>query len=278
MPTGLVIPSVTSYPSVLTITNLARSMVRDDMAGATNTVGEGQILVNNIGISVTMANLFNSAVRATARKLRLASAPMLIADNYIIENIPPLWGPQGFQVADPGVQVSVGFNGYFDGSQWHAAFRLPHGVYQVIRCWERQNESNDTFADMGEPSNGLAGVFQTNGWGRWEWRQDMVVLPGSLDYRDLRLRYWMILDAYMVANADPKTTYLPILDCEEAVATEIARLYSIRQGGTMTPVAKETADNEIGLLTNETIHQQQGQNYETKAYGSECPRVLNWGQ
>ena len=278
MAVGVVIPSVTSFPSVLTITNLARSMVRDDMAGATNTPGEGQILVNNITTSVTMANLFNSAVRSISRKLRLVSAPMLIADNYIILNIPPLWGPTGFQVADPSVQVRVTFNGYFDGTQWHASYALPHGVYQVIRCWERENSSNDTFADMGEPSNGLAGVYQTNGWGRWEWRQDSVVLPGSLDYRDLRLRYWMILDAYMVANANPATTYLPIMDCEEAMATEIARLYSIRQGGMMTPIAKETADNEVALLTDETVHQKQGQNYETKAYGSECPPVLNFGQ
>ena len=61
MPTVLV--DVTNFPTIQTITNLVRSDVRDDMAGATNTLGEGQILVDSLGISVTMANFFNSAVR-----------------------------------------------------------------------------------------------------------------------------------------------------------------------------------------------------------------------
>ena len=55
MPT--VIVDVSNFPTIATITNLVRSDVRDDMAGATNTLGEGQILVDNLGISVTMANL-----------------------------------------------------------------------------------------------------------------------------------------------------------------------------------------------------------------------------
>ena len=59
MPTVLV--DLTGYPTIQTITNLVRSDVRDDMAGATGTLGEGQILVDNTSISVTMANLFNSA-------------------------------------------------------------------------------------------------------------------------------------------------------------------------------------------------------------------------
>ena len=60
MPT--VVVDVTSFPTVQTITNLVRSDIRDDMAGSTDTVGEGQILVDNLATSVTMANFFNSAV------------------------------------------------------------------------------------------------------------------------------------------------------------------------------------------------------------------------
>src|SRR5271168_2676338 len=127
MPTPLL--NVTSFPTLQTITNLVRSDVRDDMAGATGTVGEGQILIDNITVSVTMANFFNSAVRELSRQLRLQNAPMLVIDNYIIENIPPLNGPQGLAVADPAVQVAIGTNGYFDGSEWHASYCLPQGVF-----------------------------------------------------------------------------------------------------------------------------------------------------
>jgi hypothetical protein len=276
MPTVTV--DVTNFPTIQTITNLVRSDVRDDMAGATNTLGEGQILVDNLGISVTMANFFNSAVRELSRQLRIQSAPMLIGDNFIIENIPPMNGPMGLAVADPSVQVAIGANGYFDGTDWHSALALPAGVYQVIRCWERRTASNDTFADMGEPSDGMAGLYQGQGWGRWEWRQNMVWTPGSLDNRDLRIRWLMILNAQFVQNSNPATTYLPIMDCEEAVARKISRMYARRQGGGMYPIALQEEVAATRMFLNEEVHRQQGTNYTTLAYGSESPPVLSYGQ
>lgn len=534
MPT--VLPSISDYPTIQTITDLVRSDIRDDMAGATNTLGEGQILVNDLSISVTMANLFNSAVRELCRELRLQQAPMLITDNYIIRGIPPMNGPMGFQVADPAVQVAIGQNGYFDGTEWHASLCLPQGVFQVVRCWERPgsgsglssmvctttpapgrggqgypaaqefglplpfadpyagsgpspiriiapiaagqqftnwavsstpgnpafltfydgnftvlqsidigaadgstvitvpdgtvwfilgsitgttadptgyscafslaggdcayewNYNSDDqsfgssfasttlnfyplgqiepgwtvftetitepvdgiflifydasfnviqtfsmagdppppppisvpggptysapagavfwsaqlisstageydvnytltemvttcvstgagpgsstfeFSDMGEPSNGMAGVNQTQGWGRWEWRNQMVWTPGSLDYRDLRIRYLMLLQKQFVANANPATTYVPIIDCEEAIARKIDRLYSARQGGAIYDIRKAESDAATNAFLNEQVKRKQGTNYQTLIYGDEGPPVLNWGQ
>ncbi len=276
MPSVLI--GVTNYPTIQTITNLVRSDVRDDMAGSTNTLGEGQILVDNTGISVTMANLFNSAARELSRELRLQQATMLIRDNYIIYNIPPLNGPQGLAVADPAVQVAIGVNGYYDGTEWHSSYCFPTGVFQVIRCWERQNSSNDTFADMGEPSDGLAGVYQSEGWGRWEWRNDMVWTPGSLDNRDLRIRYLASLETLFLPNVDVTTTYVPIIGCEEAIARKIDRLYSVRQGAAIYDIRKAEEEKATKMFLNEQIKRQQGTNYQTLAYGSENPPVLSYGQ
>ena len=273
-----VVVDVSSYPTIQTIANLVRSDVRDDMAGATGTVGEGQILVNDMTVSVTLANFFNSAVREVSRKLRIVGSPTLIADNYIISGIPPMNGPLGLGVADPSVQVYIAFNGYYDGTLWHPSLGLPQGVYQVLRCWERETASGDIFQDLGEPSNGLEGVYQTEGWGRWEWRQDMICLPGSLDTRDLRIRYQMILNSYFVQHADPTTTYLPIMNCEEAVARVIDRLYAVRQGGGMYEIRDKEATAAINDLLNEQVQGKQGQNYATNAYGNEAPPVINFGQ
>ena len=267
MPSVLI--GVTNYPTIQTICNLVRSDVRDDMAGATNTLGEGQILVDNTGISVTMANLFNSVTRELCRELRLQNATMLIRDNYVIYNIPPLNGPQGLAVADPAVQVGIGVNGYYDGTEWHPSYCFPTGVFQVIRCWERRNASNDTFADMGEPSNGLAGVYQGQGWGRWEWRNDMVWTPGSLDNRDLRIRYLCSLNTLFLPNVDVTTTYVPIIGCEEAIARKIERLYSVRQGGAIYEMRMAEEQKATKMFLNEQIKRQQGTNYQTLAYGNE---------
>jgi hypothetical protein len=276
----IVLLDVTNFPTIQTITNLVRSDVRDDMAGATDTIGEGQILVDNLSTSVTLANFFNSAVRELCHDMRLQSAPALIGDNYIIRNIPPMNGPQGLAVADPSVQVAIypAPQGYFDGTQWHGSYCLPEGVYEVIRCWERETSSNDTFADMGEPADGMAGVYQAQGFGSWEWRQGGIWLPGSLDNRDLRIRWLMALNAQMVANADPATTYLPIMGCEEAVARKIGRLYARRQGGGMYEMASAESKMATDMFLNEIIHRKQGTEYVTLGYGAEDPPVINFGQ
>lgn len=271
------IVGVNQYPSIQTITNLVRSDVRDDMPGLTNTVGEGQILIDNMAVTITMANFFCSAARELARQLRLVNASMLIGDNYVLTGIPPINGPMGLAVADPAVQVNVGLTGYYDGSQMHANWKLPAGCFQVVRVWERETASQDNFQDLGEPSDGLAGVYQTSGFGRWEWRQDAVYLPGSLDTRDLRFRWLMILQPQFVVGVNPATTYLPIMDCEEAIARKIARMYAIRQGGMMYQMAKMEETAATNAFLNQQVHRQQGTNYETLAYGDEGPPILNQG-
>ncbi len=55
------------------------------MPGATGTVGEGQIIVDNQNISVKLINAMNEAIRQTFRKLRTVGDPTLIADNYIVK-------------------------------------------------------------------------------------------------------------------------------------------------------------------------------------------------
>ena len=68
------------------------------------------------------------------------------------------------------------------------------------------------------------------------------------------------------------------MGCEEAVARVINRLYAARQGGAVWEMRKAEADSAIWDLLNEEVQGKQGDNYETLAYGSEAPPVLNGGQ
>jgi hypothetical protein len=106
----------------------------------------------------------------------------------------------------------------------------------------------------------------------------MVWMPGSLDTRDLRTRFLMILDTQMVANANPATTYLPIMDCEEAIARKIGRMYARRQGGGMYQIAQQEEVAATRMFLNEEVKRQQGTNYATLAYGNESAPVVNFGQ
>ena len=103
-------------------------------------------------------------------------------------------------------------------------------------------------------------------------------LPGSLDNRDLRIRYLMILNALFVQNAAPASTYIPIMGCEEALARKIDRMYAYRQGGTMLAAARQEEQDATNMFLNEQVKRQQGANYQTLAYGSEAPPVLSYGQ
>ena len=118
MPTG----GQNNYPSLMEIANLVRSFVNDDKRGATGTPGEGQILVNS---GVTLPNFMNSAIREFYREIRIMGQPTLIKDNYILYGLTPVNSPLGVGVANPAVQVSLQFVGYFDGLGFNPNLALP---------------------------------------------------------------------------------------------------------------------------------------------------------
>lgn len=259
MPVG----GLPAYPTIQSVTNLVRSWTQDDMAGATGTLGEGQIFVDNTSISVTLSNFFNSALSTLCRKLRINSGPMLIFDGVNILGIPPLQSPTQGQAPDPSVQVSIGFTGYFNGVTMNSQFALPSNVLVVERVWERINGSNDDFRLMSQPSQGLSSRYQDvyNRW--WEWRQDSIVMPGSINTMDLRIRYKGTLVPLYGKGIDTSQTYIPILDSTNCLAGLILVQIAGRQGAgvTVSPIALDWAKTEISDFLNQWVLRDQGINY-----------------
>lgn len=234
-------------------------MTQDDMAGATNTIGEGQIFVDNTSISVTLSNFFNSALRTLCRKLRTAAGPMLIYDNILLLGIPPLVSPtQGAAAADPGVQVSIGYLGYFNGVNVNSTLALPSNCLMVERVWERVNGSNDDFRPMNQPAQGLPSQYQNVYNLQWEWRNDAIWMPGSTETMDLRLRFQGQLLPIYGTGIDTATTYIPINDCQDALAGLIIQQIGIRQGASVLPAVLEWAGDQVSDFLNENIKRDQG--------------------
>ena len=263
------IVGVIAYPTMETVCNLARSIIMDDMAGATNTVGEGQILVDNLAISVTLGNFFNSALRELGRRLRIVGSPTLIRDNFIIQNLPVINGPMGSGVPDPTRQCNLGVTGFFDGLMWWPNIVLPADCLQVEVIWQRQSALQNTFTLMGQPARGLAGLNQGMSLGQWEWRQDGVWFNGAVTPIDIRLRYQgKLLDQYQ-SGVNLSQTYIPIMDCEEAMAFLIAKLFAMRQGSTTLPGIAQDAETAVNHLILEQSKRNQCTNYEPESFGSE---------
>jgi hypothetical protein len=253
-----------AYPSLGVIANLARSKVNDDKAGATGTPGEGQILTNS---SVTLQNFMNSAIRDTYRDVRIMGQPTLIGDNYILYNLPPVNSSLGVGVMNPAVQTALQFVGYFDGLLMWPNFTLPQNMLYPLEMWERQSGTNNPFGEMKQASGPLSPRNQVQAIGEWEWRTDGIWMNGAIEYRDIRLRWIFTFADLASPNIDWSTTYVPILDCQDAVADKIAVMYSARLGGSALTEARTDAKASLFKLRQQITRDRQKIDYQRPVYG-----------
>lgn len=90
---------------------------------------------------------------------------------------------------DPGQQINISDTGFFDGSISHLTPQVPTDLLVPLRMWERQNGSLENWVDMIERPGGLPPVTPGSRLRIWEWRQDAIYMPGSIQTNDIRLRY-----------------------------------------------------------------------------------------
>jgi hypothetical protein len=257
-----------SFPSLGVIANLARSKVDDDKKGATGTAGEGQILTN---ASVTLQNFMNSAIRDMYRDTRIMGQPTLIGDNYVLYGLPPINSALGVGVANPAAQQALQFIGFFDGLMVNPNFMLPAGLLYPLEIWERQSTgaaSNVPFAPMQQSSGALCPRMQVEWLGNWEWRGDSIWMNGATQIRDIRLRYIFTYPDLAAPSIDWNNTFVPVLDCQEAIADKIAVMYTRRLGGAALAEAKEAAKESIFKLRQQITRDRQMIDYQRPSYGS----------
>jgi hypothetical protein len=264
------------YPSIQTVLDLVRSLVLDDMAGATSTVGEGQIYVDNMAVSVTLSNFFNSALREFCRELRIIGGPMLIRDNYLLLGLPPVNSSLGLAVPNPAVQCYVNGTGYFDGTAMHPTLLLPADFVTPIAVWERLNASNGAFQPMTQAVGALAGVNQVQRLGEFEWRGEALWMHGATTVRDMRLRYFGKLVNLYAKGVDVTQCYIPINGCEEALADKIVRSIARRMSPERLADAVTAAAASLYAFRNEQVKQKQGLEYQPQAFGSEAGPQLGY--
>lgn len=249
------------YPSLQSIASLFRSQINDDMSGATNTPGEGQIATNT---SPFLLAFMNSAIRDVYSDLRNVGDPALVLDNYILTGIPPLTAP------NPAVRVTLSYTGYNNGFTWSSAWMLPISCQRVLGLWERQSGVNATFVPM-QQVQWLPGGYQTQRMGVWAMEQNAVVMPGSLQMVDLRLRCLITYpDNFNAATLDFAHTYVPILDCTNAIVAKMVVLYAKRFAPEQYPMAIAEDARFIDKLKLEVVRQRQSIQNTRAEFGAEA--------
>lgn len=252
------------YPSLQMIADLFRAQINDTFAGATDTPGEGLIMPNT---NPDLLTFMNSAIRDTYSDLRNVGDPALILDNYILYGIPAL------AAANPAIQVSLDTIGYFDGYQFNQQWTLPSGCMRVERVWERASTgatSQDTFYPMAPAPFGLPGMMQGDRMGQWEIRQNAVWMPGAMVSVDLRLRCTITFPDYLGNAIDFTTTYVPVLDCTNAVVAKMLVLYAKRFAPEQFGMAVAEDERFTGKLRLEVVRQMQNTEYSRTEFGEQA--------
>jgi hypothetical protein len=255
--------------SLETIMNLVRALVNDSQAGETGTPGEGQIITDNPAVSPFTQPFLNSAIREVYRELRNAGQPTLIKDNVQVLGLTPLVSPTlGAGAPDPAVQVSLGFEGYFNGLELNADLKLPSDVITLERVWERQTSSSGSYIPMDQPQFGLPSLLQGARFQVWEWREDKIWMIGATQTNDLRLRYWAALPQFFSSTLDFASTFVPIIDCTDAVAYKTAAKYAASLGAPGAAALVDMAKEQMFQLKMQHVRRSQSINYERIPYGS----------
>lgn len=263
------LPQASGSTSLATIMDLVRSLVNDTQAGATSTPGEGQIFTNNPAISPFTQPFLNSSIRELYRELRNVGQPTLVKDNVIISGLPVINSPtNGSGQPDPTVQVYLSTSGFFDGVSINSSYLLPGDLIYPEKVWERQTGTNDSFKSMSQPQCGLEPIPQQTYLGQWEWRGDQIWMPGATQSRDIRLRYWATLPQFFSATLDFNSTYVPVLDCTDAVAYKTAVKYARMLGSPGLEDLKAEAAVQMFNLKNATTRRAQSITYNRIPYGN----------
>lgn len=153
---------------------------------------------------------------------------------------------------DPIIQASLGYNQYFDGVSAFPAIFLPQTLIRPYDLWERPNGSAQQMTEMDLVVRGLPKVPKSN-WNRlWEWRDDVVYLPGALVATDIAMRYAQYFADFVDQGTTPwYSLSVPIMRCLDAFADFICREAVVARGDMDAAVAFQTsAQANAHLIVN----------------------------
>lgn len=263
------VPQATGSTSLQTICDLIRALINDSQAGATDTPGEGQIFTSNPAISPFVQPMLNSSIRKMYRMLRNVGEPVLIKDNVILTNLPIINSPaNGLGQPDPAVQTALTAQGYFDGVQLWPNFVLPTDMLYPTKLWERQTGSNLPFFMMDAPSGGLESAMQGPYLKQWEWRNLNLNFRGATQPVDIRMRYYCSLPQFFSQTLDFNTTYVPVPDCTDFLAYDVAVTYARMLGSPGLAELSAAAAQEMFELKNANVRRMQHQDYARIPFGN----------
>lgn len=244
----------TAYGTVEGVNNLARALVNDMLMSTA-----GEILTDGAPFTFPMLNM---AADYFTRKLASNGVKTFVKETVLTPvtacNFPNL----GLGGADPGQQVNISDAGYFDGSNQNYPPNLPSDMLEPVDLWERTTGSLETWRAMKECTDGLPSVMQGERQGFWEWRTEMIWMPGATQTNDLKLRYVGSSTQF----ATPQDTVL-IRGAQSAMANYLAAVFVNTRNPTAAASFSAAGDDFTDMIIRENTHALQRVTVTRKSYG-----------
>lgn len=266
------------YPNLQEIADLFRFQINDTFNNAGGSGvgfggGAGAIMPNN---NPDLVTCLRSGIRTLYSDLRNIGDPELILDNYILFGLPPVNSWLGPGVSNPATQVSLAYSGFFDGVQWYPQWTLPISTRRVLAMSERQTGTMNDFQPMKPAPFGLSSVMQGLYNSVWEMRQGAVWMPGTTQSVDLRMRVRIGYPSnFNVANLNYDTTYIPILNCADAVVAKMLVRYALRFAPEAVAACRAEEEVQMDKLKLESVRQMQANENERLEFGNDAVQDFN---
>lgn len=251
--------SVSTYPTLLMVTQLARSVVNDAFTSRDGTPGGGRILTDKAAFLIPFVNSAMSELQARLINNGIQTFTM---DNVDLTPILPI------VQSDPSVQVSLTYTGYSNGTTSYPAPALPNDLLVPEVLWSRPTGSNLPFKEMYQPQEGISSRSQGASLHEWEWRGDSIWMPGATQTQDIRIRYVKKLP-FFTGTEDFKITVIPIQGSVNILAYMVASKYALARGATDVTMLDANAEKYMTLLIKHYVRQRQSVSYYRPAYGQE---------
>lgn len=165
-------------------------------------------------------------------------------------------------VSDPGVQVQLGYTGYFDGQTLSNPPVMPSEMLEPLEMWERQSGSTNAWRPMKQASDSISSQPITSTFRIWDWETDILYLPGASQSNDLKIK-----GLTYAPELTTGTSPVLIARCKTALASLVAEMAAKSRGGTEAAgVFHAQAEDAIKLIINRTAQKEERASYVRKPF------------
>lgn len=189
-----------------------------------------------------------------------------LANNGVETNIKEVFlaGITPVANTDPSTQVWISQSGYYDGANNHDTPTLPADIIIPIRIFERFDLTQNPFVQITPANDGLDGFTpQMPYFRQYEWRGNMLVLPGATMQNQLRFRYI----AYFADLTAPDSV-LPYPRIAIALAWMTAFVFANARGDqTASATLKGEAYTQLDNIVSYSIRRKQRRGVSRRPYG-----------